>query len=125
MHRSRLLASVGVIIAAASLGLPFVTLDALGTIGGMEADAWPVLLFLGPLLPLLIFGERRDTPAHWVTWIGMGVAAGGLAFAIVKMVDARLAVADAPGSVGAGPWVMIAGALTALAGIAMGFSRRL
>jgi hypothetical protein len=125
VHRSRVLAVAGVVVATASLGLPFVTLDALGTIGGIDADAWPVLLFLGPLLLLLILGDRREAPARPIVWIGMGVAAGGLAFAVIKMADARLAVAETPGSLGAGPWVMIAGAVTALVGIALGFSRRL
>jgi len=125
VHRSRLLAVVGVFAAAASMGLPFIALDDLGTIGGIEADAWPVFFFLGPLLVLLIFGDRREAPARPIIWTGLALAAGGLAFAIVKAVDARLAVADAAGSVGAGPWVLIAGAGAALIGTALGFSRRL
>ncbi|MCJ7726931.1 MAG: hypothetical protein MUP76_11170 [Acidimicrobiia bacterium] len=125
MHRSRTLAGLGVLVAGASLALPFATLGEDGSIGGIEADAWPVMLFLGPMLLLLLFGDRGDAPARAIAWIATGLAAAGLAFAVVKAVDAHLAAADASGTVGAGPWVLVAGAATALVGIAIGFSRRL
>ncbi len=125
MHRSRLLVALGVVGAAASLALPFATLPGAGGIGGIQGAAWPVLLPLGPLLALFMVGDHVEAPRRPVAWIGAVLAAGGLAFAIVKTVDAWLAADRAAGAVGAGAWVLVVATLVAVLGTALGFSRRI
>jgi hypothetical protein len=125
LHRSRSIGLAGIAISAVALALPFVTVTGLGTIGGVAADAWPALIPGGALALVTLTGDRREAPATWVAAAGCLLGAGMLAFALVKLADARTAVAEAGGSLGVGAWVMVAGAGIALVGAAAGFSRRL
>ena len=125
MHRSRLLVILGVLAAAASLALPFATFPIAGDIGGIEAAAWPALVLLVPVLLLFVAGDRVEAPARPVAGVAMVLAIGGLTFAIVKVVDAWMAAADAGGSMGPGAWVLAATTGMTVLGVALGFSRQI
>jgi len=125
VHRSRILVALGVLSAAASLTLPFATLPTAGGIGGIDGAAWPAMLLLGPVLLLFLAGVRVEAPTRPVTWVAMVLATVGLAFAIVKVVDAWMATADAGGSVGPGAWLLAVAAGVTVLGVGLGFSRRI
>ena len=103
--------------------LPFASLPT-GTVNGIDGDAWPVLILLGPLLVLFLVGERAEHPMTAVTVIGILLALAALGFSIAKLVDAARAVADAGGSVAAGAWALPLTAAVAVSGSFLGLSRR-
>ena len=125
MHRSRLVATLGVLAAAVSLALPFVTFPGMDGIGGIEGAAWPVMLLLCPVLLLLGTGDRIEAPSLPVASMATGLAVGALVFAIVKLADSSMAASDAGGSVGPGAWFLVIGAAVTVTGAALGFSRRI
>lgn len=124
MHRSRAVALAGVLLTAAALALPYATVGGLGTLDGLSADAWPVVLPAGALGVLALAGDRREPPSRWAAVLGVLLALGAAGFAVLKVADARAAVADAGGSVGIGAWAVSAASLVLLGGAALGFSRR-
>jgi len=125
VHRSRLLAGLGALSAAGALLLPYASFPGLGSRSGIEAEAWPVVLLLGPVLILSVIGDRGEAPARPIAWIGVGLTCSGFAFAIAKLVDAWMAAGDAAGAVGVGAWLGAAAAGLALVGMLLGFSRRI
>jgi len=125
VHRSRILVALGVLAAAASLALPFATLPTAGGVGGIDGAAWPAMLLLGPVLLLFLVGTRVEAPTRPVAWVAMVLAIGGLTFAIIKVVDAWMAAADAGGSVGPGAWLLAVAAGVTVLGVGLGFSRRI
>jgi hypothetical protein len=125
MHRSRRLAVLGVVLGAASVPLTFATLPPEGPVGGIDGQAWPAMLFLVPILLMAITGDRREAPPIWSAVGAAMLAAGCLAFAAVKVVDAWMAAADVSGSVGPGAWMLVVAAIVTAAGAALGFSRRI
>lgn len=124
MHPWRPIAIVGSAFAAVSLLFPFATLPVLGVLDGLEADAWPALI---PLLPVVLVALIGD----WGRGLRPGPAVGVIAaaclavlFATAKLADAVLAVRAATGaSMGAGAFVLLGGTLIALGGTAAALSR--
>lgn len=125
MHRSRTIAILGGFGAVASLALPFATFPDRSAIAGIEGSAWPIMLLLGPLMILMVGGDRREPPTQPVVWAAALLSIGGIAFAVVKLIDAWIAAADVSGSVGIGAWVLVAATLVAGAGVGLGLSRRI
>lgn len=124
MHRSRRLAALGVMVAGASLALPFATLPD-GTATGIDADAWPAMLLLAPVMLMAVAGDRGDAPPAAAVVAAAVLSAGAVGFAMIKLTDAWTAAADTAGSVGPGGWVLAAGTAVALLGCLLGFGRRL
>jgi len=126
MHRSRLLILSGTAVAGLGMFLPQVRLPGIGPVDGFDGAAWPLLLPLLPLVILALVGDRPEgfrAPSGVVAVLLSGTA---LAFAIVKAHDAVAAAAAVPGGAGrAGPWVVLAGSVLAVAGSLLSFSRRI
>lgn len=118
MHPGRLVVAAGIVLSGLAVLLPFATFPVIGTVDGVDADAWPVLLPLAPVLLFSLAGDR--TLGHRArsgipSLIAACVAA---VFASAKLADAIGAVRNAGegAALGAGPWVMLAGTVIALAG---------
>ena len=124
MHRSRRTLLLGTLLAALVILLPVAALPNLGTINGIDGNAWPVLIPLVVALVLFLFGDRAERPAPPVTVIAALLATAGLGFSIVKLLDAHRAVSDAGGSVGIGAWALPVTSAVALLGALLGLSRR-
>jgi hypothetical protein len=125
LHRSRFAALAGVVLTGGCLLLPFVSIDGIGTVGGVDADAWPVVFPAAVVLIAALIGDLGEPPPIWAAAVAAAGALGAAGFVFVKIADARAAVADAGGAVGIGAWALAASAGLALAGAAAGFSRRL
>jgi len=123
VHRSRRTVLFGTMLTAGIVMLPIVNLPT-GTVNGVEGDAWPVLILLGPVLMLFLVGERIEHPIAFITVIGILLAATALGFSIIKLVDAHRAVSDAGGTIAIGAWALPVASAVALAGALLGLSRR-
>ena len=124
MHLWRLITLVGTGFAALAMAFPFVTLPVVGVIAGIEADAWPALLPLIPVVAAAALGEwdRGLRPPAAIPLILSGSLA--VLFAVFKLTDALVSVADTAGaSLGAGAFVLLGGTLIALSGTAVALSR--
>ena len=124
MHRSRRTLLLGTLLAALVILLPVAALPTLGTINGIDGNAWPVLIPLGPALVLFLVGDRVERPAAAITVVVILLAAAGLGFSIVKLLDAHRAVSDAGGTMAIGAWLLPLTAAVALLGAFLGLSRR-
>ncbi len=126
MHRSRIVILTGAILAAVSLFLPFVDLPVVGTINGLDGDAWPAAALLGVPAVLALIGDRAEGFGHSGTVLAVVAAAPAVVFAVFKLIDARKAVdAAGVGSLGVGVWMLLAATLVGLAGSVMTLSRKL
>jgi hypothetical protein len=118
MHPGRLVVAAGIVLSGLAVLLPFATFPVIGTVDGVEADAWPVLLPLALVLVFALAGDRtlghraRSGIPSLITACVAGV------FASAKVADAIGAVQDAGegATLGAGPWVMLAGTVIAIVG---------
>lgn len=124
MHRSRRLALAGALVAAVSLPLAFVDLPGVGSVGGVDAKAWPEVAALAVVAFGAILPDRAEPPRRGVAAAGAATAAVALALTAAKVVDAWRAASEAGGTVGPGTWVLAGGALLAAAGVAASFTRR-
>lgn len=129
VHPSRIVIVVGVVLAAASTLLPFVTSSPTGSVGG-AAETFPVVALLLPLLVAALVGDRREGFTRWGAIVAASVAAAATILSVVKMIDAMRAVRDLQSIgidavIGLGPWVLSAGAFAGLMGAALSLSRRL
>ena len=79
----------------------------------------------GLLLLVVMIGDRGDAPARPAAVAGAVLAALALTAAAVKLVDAWAAADRSGGSIGAGAWLLLAGAGLAAVGAALGFGRRI
>jgi hypothetical protein len=126
VHPWRPVALAGFGFAALAMLFPFVTLPVVGVIDGIEADAWPALIPLLPVLAAAVLGDRTEAPGPGAGVALVLLACSSLVFAIVKLSDAIIAVRNvAEGSVGAGPTVLVGGALVAMVGCVVALSRAL
>jgi len=123
VHRSRRTVLLGTMLAAVVVMLPFANLPT-GTINGIDGDAWPVLILLGPALVLFLLGARAENPIATITVIGILLAVAAFGFSIVKLVDAHRAVSDAGGTIAIGAWALPVATAVALTGTSLGLSRR-
>jgi hypothetical protein len=118
MHPGRLVLLGGVVVAGMAVLLPFATLPVIGTVDGVDGDAWPVLIPIAVAAAASLVGDR--TLGHRArSGIPVLVAAcGALVFASAKAADAVAAVREAGegASLGAGSWVMLAGTLVVVVG---------
>jgi hypothetical protein len=124
VHLWRLITLVGTGFAALAMAFPFATLPVVGVITGIEAEAWPALLPLIPVAAAAALGDwdRGLRPPVAIPLILSASLA--VLFAVFKLTDALVAVADTAGaSLGAGAFVLLAGTLIALAGTAAALTR--
>jgi hypothetical protein len=116
----------GVALGGLALFLPQAHLPILGPVNGFNGAAWPVMIPLAPLALFALLGDRPEGYRLPVSVLAVICSCGALVFAIAKAMDARAAAgAVEGGSVQAGPWVVLAGTVLALAGSLLSFSRRL
>ena len=125
MHLSRIVVLAGSGLAGAALFLTQVRFPVLGSVNGIDGDAWPVLIPLIPLLLLTVLGDRVEGYRPAAGLLGIVFACGAVVFAAVKAADAVLAARDSGGSVGAGALVVLAATVAAVIGTLIGLSRRL
>jgi hypothetical protein len=125
VHRSRRIALAGVVTAAISLPLAFTTFPDGAAVNGIDGKAWPAVAALGLLAVLVLLGDRPEPPGRLAAaaWLAIGAAVTTLA--VVKVLDAWQAASDAGGSVGPGPWVLLAGSIIVTTGALAGISTRL
>lgn len=129
MHPARWTVIGGFVACAVSLALGFVTLPLTGTISGLSAEAWPILLMLAVPLGLVVFGDRTEGLGPLASTLAIALCGVAVVFAVAKFVDARLAVDTAlstgSASIGPGIWLLLTGAGVALIGSVASTSRRL
>lgn len=126
MHRSRIVILAGVVLAGLALLLPQARFPTLGFVDGFAADTWPVMLPLAPVALLAVIGDRAEGHRPPVAAAGLLLSCAALVFAVAKVIDAVLAVRPMEGAaVGAGTWVVAAGAALAVLGSLLAFSRRI
>lgn len=118
MHPARLVVTAGVALSGLAVLLPFATLPVVGTIDGVDADAWPVLIPLAPVLLLSLVGDRTLGHRARSGIPALVSACAAAVFASAKLADAVGAVRDAGegASVRAGPWVMLAATIVVIVG---------
>ena len=124
MHPWRLITLVGAGFCGLAMLFPFATLPVLGALDGVEAEAWPALLPLAPVVLAAAFGDWRRglRPAAAIPLILLTCAA--VLFAVVKLTDALVAVGDTAGaSTGAGGFVLVGSTLMTLVGTTVALSR--
>ena len=124
MHYSRLLSITGVALTGGSLLLPFVTFPSQGDVNGIDGDAWPILILLGPVLLLAVLGDRREglrTPAAIISIL---LSCAAVIFAVAKLIDAARAAVEAGGSVGLGSWAILIAAVVTVGASLTTLSRR-
>jgi hypothetical protein len=101
--------------------LPFASFPIVGSIDGLSADAWPALL---PLVVLLLITLTSPWDLGFDPLVGIAAVAMGaasLAFSLVKVTDAIVAVRDtADATLGPGVWVLTAAVVVATGGAAYG-----
>jgi hypothetical protein len=124
VHYSRLLTLIGVALTGGALALPFVTFPILGTTNGIEGDAWPIMILLGPVAVLALLGDRREGHRTPIAVAVVALSCGAVVFAVAKLADAAKAADTANGSIGAGSWVMIITAVATVAASLATLSRR-
>lgn len=126
MHPWRPITLVGIAFATLSLTFPFATLPVVGSIGGLDADAWPALLPLIPVALAAAFGDWTAAPRPGRATLLVVLGCGAVLFAVVKAVDAIIATRDVVGATtGAGVVVLVGGTVVALAGTVVALSRSL
>jgi len=129
VHPSRIAIIAGAGLGGVSLLVPFLSAPLLGTIGGVEADAWPaVFLLLIPAATALV-GDRREGFGLMAALATAACAAAAAIFAAAKAVDTLIAARDirangVAAQVGPGPWVLLAACTVVIAGIIASLSRR-
>jgi len=130
MHPSRWLLLAGGVLGLASLGTAYLVVPSRTTIGGIDGAGWPGAVLLGLVGLVGLVGDRREG-LQPILAIGVALlAALATVFAVEKTVDAvlaarRLTALGIPAHPGAGIWLLAGGAVVALAGSAVGLSRRL
>ncbi len=126
MHRARIVILAGVVTAGLALFLAQATFPVLGPVDGFAGDAWPVMLPLAPVAVLALMGDRAEGHRPVTGSVGLVLSCSALAFAVAKVIDALQAARLVEGAaVGAGPWVVAAGAALAVLGSLLAFSRRI
>ena len=124
MHRSRLVILAGAVLALVSLPLPHIRLPVAGSVNGFDGDSWPAALLLVALAALAVAGDRGEGFGAAQAVAAIGIAGIAVVFTSFKLADGLEAV-DEAGSIGIGMWVLVAGALSGLAGSVFGLSRKL
>jgi len=125
VHLSRIVVLAGSGLAGAALFLTQVRFPVLGSVNGIDGDAWPVLIPLVPLLLLTLVGDRAESYRPALGMVSLALACAAVVFAAVKTADAVLAARAADGTVGAGPWVLLVATVAMVTGTVLGLSRRL
>lgn len=125
MHPFRPIVLAGVGFAAISMLLPFASFMFIGSVDGLNADAWPALLPLTVVALLALTGRWDLSLEPGPAIAAVALSGVSLVFALVKVADAVVAVRDTPGAtLGPGAWVLTAAVLVAAGGSAFGaFSR--
>ncbi len=118
MHPGRLVVTAGVVVAGLAVLFPFVDLPVIGTVDGVDGDAWPALIPLAAVLLPALLGDRSLGHRARSGVPSLVACCTAAVFASAKLADSVGAVRDAGegASLGAGPWVMLVGTLVAIVG---------
>ena len=123
-HASRIVIDAGVLLAMASMSLPFVIAGS-GDRSALDADALPVLLLLLPIFVVTLIPDHTR-PIHPVAgWAALAFGLAALPYALVKMLDAGILADTLDGSVGLGARLMVISSFVTLVGIGIGIYRHL
>ena len=123
-HASRIVIDVGVLLAMASMSMPFV-IASTGDRSALDADALPVLLLLLPIFAVTLIPDHAR-PIHPVAgWSALAFGLAALPYALVKMLDAGILADTLDGSVGLGARLMVASCFVTLVGIGIGIYRQI
>jgi hypothetical protein len=123
-HASRIVIDVGVLLAMASMSMPFVIASS-GDRSALDADALPVLLLLLPIFVVTLIPDHAR-PIHPVAgWSALAFGLAALPYALVKMLDAGILADTLDGSVGLGARLMVISCFVTLVGIGIGIYRQL
>ena len=123
-HASRIVIDVGVLLAMASMSMPFVIASS-GDRSALDADALPVLLLLLPIFVVTLIPDHAR-PIHPVAgWSALAFGLAALPYALVKMLDAAILADTLDGSVGLGARLMVISCSVTLVGIGIGIYRQL
>jgi hypothetical protein len=126
VHPCRIVTLAGIAVAGIALFLPQAHFPLVGPVDGFAGDAWPVMLLLTPLALPALLGDRDAGYRPAAAVLAVLLSCGALVFAVAKVVDAAAAVGPLEGArMGAGVWVVAAGAAVVVAGSLLSFSRRL
>lgn len=121
-HASRIVIDVGVLIAMASMSLPFVEAEA-GNRSALQADAFPALLLLLPIFAVTLIPDHTRPLHPIVGWTSLMLGFAALPYAFVKMLDAGILADTLDGSVGLGARLLLLGCVVTLVGIGIGLYR--
>lgn len=124
MHLWRPVAIVGAGFTGLALLFPFATFPVLGVLNGIDADAWPALLPLAPVVAVAVIGDWSRGLRPMAAFPVIVMACLAVLFAVLKLADAAVATRDIAGaSLGAGNFVLLGGTLIALTGSALSLTR--
>jgi hypothetical protein len=123
-HASRIVIDAGVLLAMASMSMPFVIAGS-GDRSAIDADALPALLLLLPIFVVTLIPDHTR-PIHPVaSWAALAFGLAALPYALVKMLDAGILADTLDGSVGLGARLLVISCFVTLIGIGIGIYRQL
>lgn len=123
-HASRIVIDAGVLLAMASMSMPFVIASS-GDRSALDADALPVLLLLLPIFVVTLIPDHTRPIHPAAAWAALAFGLAALPYALVKMLDAGILADTLDGSVGLGARLMVISCFVTLVGIGIGIYRQL
>ncbi|HUG75377.1 MAG TPA: hypothetical protein VMM81_06875 [Acidimicrobiia bacterium] len=119
-HPHRIVIDAGVLVALAGLSLAFVSSGAGGRPWSLR-DGVVLLGLLAPLVVLTVLPDRSRplSPAHRL--IGSALVLLAIPYALIKVMEAVTLARAVGGSIGFGPWLVLAGVAAAAVGVGLGW----
>jgi hypothetical protein len=110
-------------IALGSMSLPF-AYGAEGARSSLALDAVPVLVLLVPVFAFTMVPDHSRPMPRLAGFVAAGLLAVAVPYSLVTLLDAVVLAGSLGGSVGPGPWLLLAGCLVTAGGVAFGLLPR-
>lgn len=117
-HPYRMVIAAGTLMALGALSLAFVSGPGARR-GAMALDALPALLLLLPAFAGAMVPDHTRPPERVHALVGAGFTLVAVPYALVKLLDASILAESLGGSMAAGPWLLLVGAIVVAVGLAL------
>lgn len=121
-HASRIIIDIGVLMAMASMSLPFIAAPD-GNRSSVDADALPVILLLLPVFLITLVPDHARPLPNPLGWLALILGIAAFPYAVVKYIDATTLADTLGGEVAFGAKLLVLGAFVTVIGIAVGLAR--